>query len=341
MVLNDFKDTNQGGVVLTVSNSNIGKGIKWDEATQKYQVALGDTLTVGENGLVDVKLSSDSGNLLEARKNGLYYGQTPKVEVTNLYVSSTLGNDANSGTKESPFKTIHRALNAIAENKTSGIYTVRLRAGETFEFPLTRVWFSQTTLHLNIGHYDDPNYPDFGAVIHGVYQSSYAPDLKRPILIYSDFIREDGLLRHAGYDTAGEFVLRHYGLNVKYNLRRGSVFGFGFYHEELVYEGCVIDLDDTECIGSAKVIRLRGNRFNNTNKNITNLFISDLSPNIWVLDPFVEQGKSGGKAKDFTPMLGNEKSVFYPENIMALSAFNRSTKSLFGYTVNWDIFDNP
>ena len=90
--------------------------------------------------------------------------------------------------------------------------------------------------------------------------------------------RENGLLQHAGYGTAGEFVLRHYGLNVKYNLRPGSVTGLGFYHEELAFEGCVIVLDDTEGIGSAKVIRLRGNRFNNTNRNITNLFISDFSP---------------------------------------------------------------
>ena len=38
MVLNDFKDTNQGGGVLTVSNSNIGKGIKWNDTTKKYEV---------------------------------------------------------------------------------------------------------------------------------------------------------------------------------------------------------------------------------------------------------------------------------------------------------------
>ena len=38
MALNDFKDTNQGGGVLTVSNSNIGKGIKWNDTTKKYEV---------------------------------------------------------------------------------------------------------------------------------------------------------------------------------------------------------------------------------------------------------------------------------------------------------------
>lgn len=261
--------------VTVVHPDNMGNTLVFRDTV--YNVNVGDTLTVGENGLVDVKLSNDNGNLLEVRKNGLYYGQIPKAETTELYVSSTLGNDSNKGSRAAPFKTFHRALNAIVENKTSGSYTIRLRAGETFEFPLTRMWFPQTMLHINIGHYDDPNYPDFGEYIHGVYSPHHAPDLKRPILVYADYIREDGSLIHAGYDTVGEFVLRHYGLNVKYNLRPGSVVGLGFYHEELVYEGCVIDLDETEGIGSAKVIRLRGNRFNNTQRNVTNLFSSALS----------------------------------------------------------------
>lgn len=325
--------------VTVVHTGNMGNTLVFNDKV--YNVNVGDTLTVGENGLVDVKLSNDNGNLLEVRKDGLYYGQTPKAETTELYVSATLGSDTNKGSRDAPFKTLHRALNAIVENKTSGAYIIRLRAGETFEFPLARVWFPQTMLHISIGYYDDPNYPDFDKYIHGVYTPYCAPDLKRPILVYADYITEDGFLRHAGYDTAGEFVLRHYGLNVKYDLRPGSLSGLGFYLEELVYEGCVIDLDETEGIGSAKVIRLRGNRFNNTQRNVTNLFVSDLSPNIWVFDPLIEQGQSGGKAKDFTPMMGNEKNVFYPENIMGISAFDRSTKSVFGYTVNWDIFANP
>ena len=44
MALNDFKDTNQGGV-LTVSNSNIGKGIKWNPDTKQYEVDIVDLTT--------------------------------------------------------------------------------------------------------------------------------------------------------------------------------------------------------------------------------------------------------------------------------------------------------
>ena len=55
MALNDFKDTNQGGGVLTVSNSNIGKGIKWNPATNQYEVALGDGLFINDDGLIQLK----------------------------------------------------------------------------------------------------------------------------------------------------------------------------------------------------------------------------------------------------------------------------------------------
>ena len=56
MALNDFKDTNQGGGVLTVSNSNIGKGIKWNPATNQYEVALSDELFINNEGLIQLKV---------------------------------------------------------------------------------------------------------------------------------------------------------------------------------------------------------------------------------------------------------------------------------------------
>ena len=55
MALNDFKDANQGGGVLTVSNSNIGKGIKWNPATKQYEVALSNELFINNEGLIQLK----------------------------------------------------------------------------------------------------------------------------------------------------------------------------------------------------------------------------------------------------------------------------------------------
>lgn len=85
-----------------------------------YNVNVGDTLTVGENGLVEVNLSPDSGNLLEARDNGLYYGVTPVV--SSYYVSNSTGSDSNTGTKALPFKTLKAAFAKIKPNQRTTIY---------------------------------------------------------------------------------------------------------------------------------------------------------------------------------------------------------------------------
>ena len=65
MALNDFKDTNQGGGVLTVSNSNIGKGINWNPATNQYEVALSDELFINNEGLIQLKVGTPDIELFD------------------------------------------------------------------------------------------------------------------------------------------------------------------------------------------------------------------------------------------------------------------------------------
>ena len=63
MALNDFKDTNQGGGVLTVSNSNIGKGIKWNDTTKKYEVDVDVLVSTEGNVAVLTGEIADGGTL--------------------------------------------------------------------------------------------------------------------------------------------------------------------------------------------------------------------------------------------------------------------------------------
>ena len=65
MALNDFKDTNQGGGVLTVSNSNIGKGINWNPATNQYEVAISDELFINNEGLIQLKVGTPDIELFD------------------------------------------------------------------------------------------------------------------------------------------------------------------------------------------------------------------------------------------------------------------------------------
>lgn len=69
MALNDFKDVNQGGGVLTVSNSNIGKGIKWNPVTKQYEVNVksGQPIQINSNGELEVAIHPSTENLISIR----------------------------------------------------------------------------------------------------------------------------------------------------------------------------------------------------------------------------------------------------------------------------------
>ncbi len=80
-------------------------------------------------------LSTDPGNLIAQRPNGLYYGISPPPNFANQYVSSSTGNDSNPGTRVSPLKTIQKALSNLPDGTQGNIY---LLAGDTFHtYPST------------------------------------------------------------------------------------------------------------------------------------------------------------------------------------------------------------
>jgi hypothetical protein len=80
--------------------------------------------------LEDSQLLSDaSGNLLQLRDDGLFYGATPPPNFANQYVSSSTGNDSNAGTIGAPLKTIRKALQNLPDGTAGNIW---LYAGDTF-----------------------------------------------------------------------------------------------------------------------------------------------------------------------------------------------------------------
>lgn len=59
---------------------------------------------------IGIRVSTDSGNLLQKRPTGLYYGIEVPHDTRNLYVSSSTGDDANKGTRAEPLRTIREAI---------------------------------------------------------------------------------------------------------------------------------------------------------------------------------------------------------------------------------------
>ena len=77
---------------------------------------------------IGIRLSADGGNLLQQRKNGLYYGIEASPDTANLYVSSSMGDDKNTGTRAAPLKTIREA---ILRNSVGTAFTIHLFEDDT------------------------------------------------------------------------------------------------------------------------------------------------------------------------------------------------------------------
>lgn len=98
---------------------------------------------------LEVPLSKQSGNLLEVRTDGLYYGQEAPPDLSYLYVDSENGSDSNKGTRASPLKTLRRAIDMTPSNQSN---TIRLRAGG--EYVMTGGTAKGCTRLIEV--YDDP-----------------------------------------------------------------------------------------------------------------------------------------------------------------------------------------
>lgn len=80
-------------------------------APMPYAIPTGsDVFIYTVKALSHVKLSSDTGNLIEKRDNGLYYGITAPPNLQDIFVDAINGLDSNPGTRAQPMQTIQAAL---------------------------------------------------------------------------------------------------------------------------------------------------------------------------------------------------------------------------------------
>lgn len=158
-----------------VTPDNMGKTLKF--GNDEYNVNVGDTLTVTEQGLVNIKLSPDNGNLIEVRDNGLYYGTQAHVDTSNLYISSSIGDDSNIGTRESPLKTIREAFK---RNRPNQQFTMHLFEDDTHEWRSS--WGLKDNYIFNIYPYG--SFADFCMSLNPISTVNWqrAQELKRPTI---------------------------------------------------------------------------------------------------------------------------------------------------------------
>lgn len=119
-------DGTQGEHTYGVLPMNMGKSLKFGDKV--YNVNVGQTLQVTENGLVEVKLSQTAGNLLQQYDDGLYYGIQAPANVSSLFVDAVNGVDQDpnvvkgAGTRAKPLKTIAYAYSLVPKRSSTTVY---------------------------------------------------------------------------------------------------------------------------------------------------------------------------------------------------------------------------
>lgn len=97
--------------------------------------------------LKHIGISKQSGNLLQMRDDGIYYGIESIPDLANLYIDSQIGNDSNPGTTAKPLRTLPEALRRI-KSENSPTSTIWLKENQEFNLDSPDTTRSFYAFHL-------------------------------------------------------------------------------------------------------------------------------------------------------------------------------------------------
>lgn len=294
-----------------------------------------------------VRLSSGAGNLLEVRDDGLYYGQEAPADVSKLYVSSTLGNDANPGTREQPLKTLGEAMRRYKNSPVT--YSLYLRAGETFN--VDRGW-SYNLATLVINPYDFPNEKVFLQRICPYYEPIAAVDFPQPVLVFHHQANNTTPPIDHQYFSINFSTIRMYGVHCTLqplSLSRGDTFNsWGLLTGDSVQaQWCWIDSSASATKPrwfESPTVNLAGGKYDVGSDDGTNgWLVSSDHGSVIGYTQYIGQpaGCPGIGAPAYTAQPSAWKETvgkLTPANLCFDARYDKSTKRYFSAFPSWDIF---
>lgn len=288
----------------------------------------------------DVQLSPDTGNLLTERSNGLYYGLEAPPEVAVLYVSTSLGDNSNPGTRALPLQTIDEAFARQINAPVN--YTILLRAGETF---VQTGRPARNLANYVITYYDDPIYDDAAAAACAGYHPMYADNLSRPTWVIDARLSGDGTPINTGV-SAGNLSLRGLRILGRWQLpdtTQPSIPLSGVSAATIECFGCVLNSEPqprTRWMFVAGAIDLATTEVDFDLDGLT--YITRVTGPVEVrLGSHLNPGGCGASTPPITDLVTSTAaalSMVTVNNLAAGASYHASTKSTWGVTPTWDLF---
>lgn len=248
-----------GDVIYTYSD-----GTKVTGKLHEFQGVVVDNKTIGGNGTSEalhVKVSGKSDNQISVVEDGIYVGKESDKDVRVLYVSSTSGDDSNTGTIDKPLKTIDEALIRQPSDKSCFIY---LKAGDVFN--LTRSKGISADLIISIYGDDKLNPPGELTSERYSWNGLIRSDINKPYLTSTPRYREHVKRTEIpGFSPVGGARLIFKGIKLDMSQLRSDLVNpnaIGYWSNSWVYgnksqvifEGC--DFDFTKVDGETYITKL-------------------------------------------------------------------------------------
>ena len=318
--------TGSNGSVVGVTGvhpDNIGNTLIFKDKV--YNVNVGDSLTVGKNGLVDVKLSPDEGNLLEVRKNGVGYWATISEHKNTFYIDAVNGSDSNSGSREAPLRTINKACELISLENKPGDCWIYLKSQQNHVLNSKPVPLIQNTVSL--ATYGEPTY-DLGDKVHNGNISALYPDFKVANVIIEQSNNENGT------SASSLHVLNLFAYGVSFYQKFGvGTQPYGTYHVVITPSGGSVNLWGSDIYQQSNGVAIRSSQIatvcsNYFNDSAEGKFTEvTTSPSLFVYEHDYLRSSN---------IRTTSKSKF-----ISATQYDINTKRLFGFSTSWDFFNNP
>lgn len=341
--------------VTVVHPDNIGKGLFWDEATKTYYVAIDDKIFErDELGRLKLRVSALEDNQLKLRDDGLYQGSTARPDLANLYVANH-GNDGNAGTREAPLRTIQAAIDKLEHG--AGIYTIHLHENHTFDWVVASKPYASIYFKM-YGALTDSQFPE-GFAQNAHYCGYIAKNAPRPTIRVTVQERNGFIMRDWLHCTDAYF----FGIKIDvYNKfegyddgsKSGYFTGFVTCKDLVELNGCILT-EKTKAVpvgngpGAYRndvIVRCPSLKWLDTlspalPRLVSSIYTTQLSvislsnDNLQGMGVFPDHESQIKKATAFQDMTRGMRQQ------ISEVVFDDATKSVFGMSLNWDIFANP
>lgn len=311
--------------------------VKYDATAKKHEpFAAGDTIAPTQ-----VPVSAVAGNQIQVRDDGLYYGATAPVAVNPLYVDGDAGVDTNDGlSANTPLKTLGAALTKQASAGTTSVFTVFLKAGQTFTLGQTAYNYG-TGSSLYFRYYGDATFGQQGN--YAGWWPEISTALNKPTIVFDTYAGTDGKVYPQTIDGLND--LHFQGVNVTNRTSAGKTATGAaplYMDGTMEFVGSVVSQESVGdgTLGSAASIIIR----NVTWQQVAGgdfFFIADDHPSLTLINAaaagtVITSAVAG--FPDVTVETDNTQTFLKPTNAVALTAYDATTKSMFGFSANWDIF---